>query len=78
MPSNNRLNTHDFALAACLLTLGFNNYELDKTNPKKIIFMFKIEPKLEESVDMYWRKELRLEPQELMANTKVLRTRIFG
>ena len=78
MPHSNKLNITDFVLASCLLTLGFNDYDLDTSNPKKVVIMFEMKPKLEETVSAYWRKELRLEPQLLQANVKTLRARIFG
>lgn len=78
MPHSNKLNITDLILASSLLTLGFNDYELDTSNPKRVIIMFDIKPKIEETVNAYWRKELRLEPQLFQSNVKTLRARIFG
>lgn len=45
---------------------------------KRIIFVFQKSEKLTDLVDMYWRGELRIEPQQFFNQLKVIKTRIHS
>jgi len=70
--------TYDLGLATALLTLGYTLLELDKTNPKKVQFIFKTEKGIDESISDYWNDELKLPALTLFNNQKNLKNRIYS
>lgn len=70
--------THDLALSTVLLSLGFKLEHLDRANPSKVRFCFRRENGLDTIIQNFWSKSLRLEPQELFANLKSLKSRLYN
>jgi len=64
--------TTDYALAAYLLTVGFEllTYEHNPDNPRQIIFVFDETPKLKRATDDFWTKRARVEPIAYLTNLK--------
>lgn len=73
----NTFRTADLSLTAALCVAGFIVREMERTDPKRSIFIFEKDEKLLAEVDKYWRKEMRLEPQEYFYQLKVLKARIY-
>lgn len=69
--------TPDLALASAL-SLWFPIEAIDKTNPQKAVFIFNREPGLEEAIESYWKKELKVEPQSYFAQIKSVKTRLYS
>lgn len=69
--------TADLSLTAALCVSGFVVKEVERADPKRSIFIFKKSENLLEGVERYWRKEMRLEPQEYFYQLKVLKARIY-
>ena len=69
--------TPDLALAAAL-SLWFPIEVMDKTNPQKAVFIFKRVQELEEVVESYWKKELKVEPQSYFTQIKSVKTRLYN
>jgi len=67
-------STTDFNLAVVLVTLGFHLETLVKDNPAKVIFVFKNNQKLQETVKKYFSNQLAINPQLLFASQKTLKT----
>lgn len=62
-------------LAAALLTGGLRLHSLDRTNPRRAVFLF-TDPLAPEMAGQYIRGELRLDPKALFARFDDLRSLI--
>ncbi len=71
-------STYDIFLCSTLVTLGFKIEALDKHNKQRVEFCFNRGQQLDEAVQMYWAREVRLEPQAFAANLKSLKNRIYS
>lgn len=74
----NHFTTHDIFLSSTLATLGFKIEALDKENKQRVEFCFQREKSLDEAIQGYWARELRVEPQAFAANLKSLKNRIYS
>ncbi len=68
--------TSDLCLAATL-AISYPIEAVDKTNPRKVIFIFKRDSNLNNLLDEYWRQTLKVVPQDLFNQLKNLKTRIY-
>lgn len=69
--------TADLALTTALCVAGFVVKEIERTDPKRSIFIFEKDEKLSDEVERYWRKEMRIEPQDFFYQLKILKARIY-
>ncbi len=70
-------STYDLGLATVLITLDYNLIKLDKTNPKKIRFVFEEDNKIEKVMVDYWNDKVKLPALSLFNNQKMLKNRIY-
>lgn len=70
--------SYDLGAAASLATAGFDLVSLDKTNPKKVRFVFRRETGIEKVVDDYWTDRLEVKARAFFDNLKMLKNRIFS
>jgi hypothetical protein len=70
--------TADLSLASSLLTLGFNIWNLDRSNPKKSQFIFQRSPGLDLAVQKYWNGKLKMNPRLFADNQKMLKNRLYS
>jgi len=70
-------STYDLNLASTLLTLGYKLIELDKTNIKKVRFIFKHTKGIEQSATDFWDDKITLSAKTLFANQKTCKNRIY-
>jgi hypothetical protein len=75
---NNRFQTFDLGSAASLITAGFELIELDKTNPRKVQFIFRRTIDIEKVVDNYWDDKLNVSARAFFDNIKMLKNRIYS
>jgi len=75
---NQKFSTYDLGLATVLITLGYKLLKLDKTNPKKVRFVFKEEKGIDQAMLDYWNDEIKLPAQTLFNNQKMLKNRIYS
>ncbi|MFA7327965.1 MAG: DUF5659 domain-containing protein [Candidatus Ratteibacteria bacterium] len=67
----------DMALTTVLsLFLPFDG--IDRSNPRRVQFLFIKTPKLEALVNRYWRGKLRIEPQKLFNQLKIIKARLYS
>ena len=78
MTMNQNFSTYDLGLATVLITLGYKLLKLDKTNPKKVRFVFKEEKGINQAMLDYWNDEIKLPAQTLFNNQKMLKNRIYS
>lgn len=76
--NQNEFSTFDLQLASVLITLGYKLLKLDKTNPKKVRFMFERERGIEQVISDYWEDKIKLPAQTLFNNQKMLKNRIYS
>ncbi len=70
----NYFKTSDMQLAITLQTLGQPLVDVEPGLRKQ--FVFPDNPKIRSLVDMYWRRQLKLEPQSLWMNYKIVKNRM--
>ena len=70
--------TYDLGLAASLVSLGFQLTDLEKSNPRKVLFIFQIEEGINEAIGDYWSDNLQINARSHFDNIKMLKNRIYG
>lgn len=70
-------STYDLNLSATLLTLGYKIIELDKTDIKRVKFIFKYKKGIEQSIADFWDDKINLPAKTLFANQKTCKNRIY-
>lgn len=76
--NQNEFSTFDLGLATVLVTLNYELLELDRSNPKKVKFIFKREKDIERAINDYFRDKIKLPAQALFNNQKMLKNRIYS
>lgn len=79
--NKNRFTTSDLALAATLITCGYQLLGLDKTNPKRNGFIFcrlEIDEDFEKTIEDYFDDKLEVSPRIYFNNIKLLKDRIYS
>ena len=77
MQNNKRYFTSDLALSATL-SLHFQIESIDKSTPKKVIFIFKKNKDLIMVIEKFWNGELRVDPLKFYQCLKILKGRIYN
>jgi len=75
---SNFFYTFDLGCASALVSADFELVSLDKTNPKKVRFVFRREPGIENVVDEYWADRLEVKARTFFDNVKMLKNRIYS
>lgn len=75
---SNDFSTFDLALSATLLCSNIYLDSIDKSDPRKALFIFKGSQGLQKTIQKYWRGELRIEPRQYFDNLKALKARLYG
>lgn len=70
--------THDLALVAALVEYGESPIKLDRSNPRRVIFIFENDEKLQSTVSDYWLNHLKVNPKTYFDSLKHLKTRIYS
>lgn len=60
------------------LSLHFPVRTIDRSNPRKVLFVFDLTVELNDFVDRYWRGEIAVEPQTFTNQIKNIKTRIYS
>ena len=76
--NQNEFSTFDLGLATVLITLNYELLELEKSNPKKVRFVFKREKNIEQVMIDYINDKIKLPAQTLFNNQKNLKNRIYS
>lgn len=70
--------TSDLGLTASLTASGFKLVGTDKSNPRRVVFLFDNNFDLQKTVEGYWTHELKLPAAILLEHIRILKTRIYG
>jgi len=71
-------NTFDLGSAASLVTAGFELVALDKSNIRKVQFIFHRTTGIEKVIDEYWTDKLEVKARLYFDNIKMLKNRIYS
>lgn len=74
----NYYETTDLGLAASLTASGFAVSNIDKSNPRRVIFVFENTGNLQEVIEQYWSNRLLLPASALLEQIRQLKTRIYS
>jgi len=77
LTKNSCYKTSDLALATTL-SLSFPIKSVDKTHPRRVLFVFKRNKSLDGIIESYWCEELKVEPQRFFNQLKNIKTRIYA
>lgn len=69
--------TSDLSLATTL-SLWCPIEDIDRSNPRKAVFVFRKTPELEKLVDQYFRNELKISPQTYFNQLRVVKARLYA
>lgn len=63
---------------ATTLSLHFPIKTIDRSNPRRVVFVFDQTDDLNDFVNRYWRNEIVVEPQTFTNQIKNIKTRIYS
>ena len=69
--------TSDLALAAAI-SLYYPIQSIDKSNQKRVIFVFAKDRNFDLYIERYWKGELKVDPHKYFQNLKLLKNRIYN
>jgi len=73
---NDYYSTSDLALATAI-SLWYPIETIDKTNPNKNVFLFKRDENLDQLIESYWKRELKVEPQAFFNQLRNIKSRLY-
>lgn len=68
----------DLTLATTLLLHSFTLIDIDRTNPRRAVFLFEDSNQLQDVVNDFWNSKLSVEPHSFADKTKWLKSRIYA
>lgn len=78
LDENKYYYTYDLGCSAALISAGFELVSLDKSNPRKVQFIFDRKNSIEKVVDDYWADRLKIKARAFFDNVKMLKNRIYS
>lgn len=70
--------TYDLGCAAALVTADFELLSLDRSNPRKVNFIFRREVGIEKVTDDFWSDHLRQKSRSFWDNIRNLKNRLHS
>lgn len=68
--------TSDLSLATTI-SLFCPIEDIDRSNPRKAVFLFRRTPELEKLVNQYFRNEIKISPQTYFNQLRVIKARLY-
>ncbi len=75
---NDCFATYDLGCAAALTTADFELLTLDRTNPRKVQFVFRRDADIEKVADAFWADRLEQKSRSYWDNVKNLKNRLYS
>lgn len=75
---NEQFKTSDFYVAAFCKTKGMKLCGMDKTNPKRAVFLFEDTEDRPQLVEDFWQGRAIVEPQAFVSNIRSLKQMLFS
>ena len=70
--------TYDLGLASALVHVGFVLRGLDRSNGRKVEFIFDKTPEFEDAVNRFWSGELLIDAQSYFEAIRSVKNRIYS
>jgi len=70
--------TYDIGLSATLLTLGYKLIDLEKSDVKKVQFIFLRDVGIDNAINNYWDGSLKIDARTLFDNLKRVKNQIYS
>ena len=77
-PNNDYFKTSDLALCATLCFFGYQIEAINKANKSKVIFYIKIDSKLDNTIQKFWKHQLEVEPLAFFNLIKEVKNRLYS
>ena len=78
MSNDQYFETSDLGLATALVTFGYPLEALDRNDPHRVVFSFARTDGLDEMVQEFWQRNLKIEPLAYFNNIKLMKNRIYS
>lgn len=76
--TTSQFRSYDLGLASALTQVGFALHGLDRSNSRKVEFIFDRTPELEEAVRRFWSGELMVDAQGYFESIRSVKNRIYS
>ena len=76
--NNDYFHSFDLGCCAALVSVGYELVSLDKSNPKKVRFVFRKSPQIDDVVQEYWNDSLMVNAQAFFNAVKRLKNQIYS
>ena len=76
MKINEYYSISDLALATTI-SLFYTIESIDKTNPKNATFVFRRKNDLDNLIEAFWKRELKVEPQAYFNQLRFIKSRLY-
>ncbi len=70
--------TYDLGVSTALLCAGFELLSLNRTNPRKVLFIFRREKNIDETANAYFADQLKLNVRSYFDQLKALKNRLYS
>ena len=70
--------TYDIGVSTALLCAGFELLSVEKSNPRKALFMFRRQAGIEETANKYFADRLEVKARSFFDNLKALKNKLYG
>ena len=70
--------TSDMGVAVVLEIKGYKIADVDKSNPKRVVFKFQEDDKLHKIVADYWNKNLKIDALTMQTAIKNIKGRLYN
>ena len=79
---NQQLNKHYYQTSDLSLATTISLFspieDIDRSNPRKAVFIFRKTPELEKLIDQYFRNEIKVSPQVYFNQLRVIKARLYA
>ncbi len=70
--------TYDLGVSTALLCAGFELLSLNRSNPRKVLFIFRREENIDETANAYFADQLKLNARAYFDQLKALKNRLYS
>ena len=70
--------TQSLPLAVSIICCGTNLYSVIKSPDGKSTFVFEKTPELTKTIEFFWQRALKIEPNSFWESLRFLKSRIYG
>jgi len=74
----NYYTSSDLGCCSALITAGYELEKLDKTNPRKTVFLIVRDEGIDDTVNRFWANQLQVDARTFFENIKMLKSRIYS